>query len=88
MESPGTYHRSGGSSETKQYDNVGNQIAIVDKRGATTLMRYDAKNRLVETEESTGATTRLGYDERGNITQLSIRSEEYGPMSMTLWGGS
>ena len=50
-----------------EYDEVGNQVTIIDTFGFETHYEYDDANRLVTTRDFLGNETTNAYDEAGNL---------------------
>ena len=55
-----------------QYDANGNQVAVTDQDGHTTLTTFDKDNRTVLVRDPNGIQTVYTYDSRGNRTTVQI----------------
>lgn len=55
-----------------QYDANGNQIAVTDQDGHTTLTSFDKDNRVVLVKDANGIQTVYSYDSRGNRTSVQV----------------
>jgi RHS repeat-associated protein len=75
---PASSGSGAGLSETYNYDNLGNLLSKVDRKGQTITYGYDSLNRLTsKTLGSTGSVT-YTYDNLGRLTQAEDATGTYG----------
>jgi RHS repeat-associated protein len=75
---PASSGAGAGLSETYNYDNLGNLLSKVDRKGQTITYGYDSLNRLTtKTLGATGSVT-YTYDNLGRLTEAQDATGTYG----------